>query len=61
MPECKRQYGENIYLKHLDDSINDNKLKELFFIYGTITSCNLMRDIQGHIKGSLFVAFSFVF
>lgn len=30
--------GANLYLKNLDDSINDEKLKELFSEFGTITS-----------------------
>ena len=42
--------GANLYLKNLDDSINDEKLQELFSEFGTITSskvCNspLFRSI----------------
>lgn len=33
--------GANLYLKNLDDSINDEKLKELFSEFGTITSCKV--------------------
>ncbi|TKY46112.1 Polyadenylate-binding protein 3 [Spatholobus suberectus] len=50
--------GANLYLKNLDDSINDEKLKELFSEFGTTTSCKVMLDSQGHSKGSGFVAFS---
>ncbi|XP_061365647.1 polyadenylate-binding protein 3-like isoform X2 [Gastrolobium bilobum] len=50
--------GANLYLKNLDDSINDEKLKELFSDFGTITSCKVMLDSHGHSKGSGFVAFS---
>ncbi|XP_028763917.1 polyadenylate-binding protein 3 [Neltuma alba] len=50
--------GANLYLKNLDDSINDDKLKELFSEFGTITSCKVMLDSHGHSKGSGFVAFS---
>ncbi|XP_043694320.1 polyadenylate-binding protein 3-like isoform X2 [Telopea speciosissima] len=50
--------GANLYLKNLDDSINDEKLKELFSEFGTITSCKIMLDPQGLSKGSGFVAFS---
>lgn len=50
--------GANLYLKNLDDNINDEKLKELFFEFGTITSCKVMLDQQGLSKGSGFVAFS---
>lgn len=33
--------GANLYLKNLDDSINDEKLKELFSEFGTVTSCKV--------------------
>ncbi|KAK8292660.1 hypothetical protein V6Z12_D06G135200 [Gossypium hirsutum] len=48
----------NLYLKNLDDSIDTEKLKELFSEFGTITSCMVMLDPQGVSKGSGFVAFS---
>ncbi|XP_044511556.1 polyadenylate-binding protein 5-like [Mangifera indica] len=48
----------NLYLKNLDDSINDEKLKELFSEYGTIRSCKVLLDSNGMSKGSGFVAFS---
>ncbi|PIN04410.1 Polyadenylate-binding protein (RRM superfamily) [Handroanthus impetiginosus] len=50
--------GTNLYLKNLDDSINDEKLKELFSEFGTITSCKIMCDPNGMSKGAGFVAFS---
>ncbi|KAK4348701.1 hypothetical protein RND71_031456 [Anisodus tanguticus] len=50
--------GANLYLKNLDDSVNDENLKELFAEYGTITSCKVMHDAKGASKGSGFVAFS---
>ncbi|XAR48631.1 hypothetical protein NMG60_11031511 [Bertholletia excelsa] len=50
--------GANLYLKNLDDSINDEKLQELFSKFGTITSCKVMVDSQGSSKGFGFVAFS---
>lgn len=33
--------GVNLYVKNLDDSIDDEKLKELFSEFGTITSCKV--------------------
>lgn len=33
--------GLNLYVKNLDDSITDDKLKELFSEFGTITSCKV--------------------
>ncbi|KAK2976243.1 hypothetical protein RJ640_021954, partial [Escallonia rubra] len=50
--------GANLYMKNLDDSINDEKLKDLFSEFGTVTSCKVMLDPQGVSKGSGFVAFS---
>ncbi|CAA0819593.1 Polyadenylate-binding protein 4 [Striga hermonthica] len=50
--------GLNLYVKNLDDSIDDEKLKELFSEFGSITSCKVMRDPNGISRGSGFVAFS---
>ncbi|KAF9675888.1 hypothetical protein SADUNF_Sadunf09G0080200 [Salix dunnii] len=50
--------GANLYIKNLDDSIGDEKLRELFSPFGTITSCKVMRDPNGISRGSGFVAFS---
>lgn len=33
--------GANLYIKNLDDSISDDKLKELFSPFGLITSCKV--------------------
>ncbi|OAY78553.1 Polyadenylate-binding protein 2, partial [Ananas comosus] len=52
-----KQQGTNLYIKNLDDSIEDEKLKELFSEFGTITSCKVMRDPNGVSRGSGFVAF----
>ncbi|XP_062159841.1 polyadenylate-binding protein 2-like [Alnus glutinosa] len=59
MKEAVDKYqGMNLYVKNLDDSINDEKLKELFSEFGIITSCKVMRDPSGISRGSGFVAFS---
>lgn len=50
--------GANLYVKNLDDSISDEKLRELFSPFGTIASCKVMRDPNGISRGSGFVAFS---
>ncbi|GMI96724.1 poly(A) binding protein 2, ARABIDOPSIS POLY(A) BINDING 2, POLY(A) BINDING PROTEIN 2 [Hibiscus trionum] len=50
--------GVNLYVKNLDDTIDDAKLKELFSEFGNITSCKVMCDPSGISKGSGFVAFS---
>lgn len=33
--------SSNLYVKNLDDSVSDEKLKELFTPYGTVTSCKV--------------------
>ncbi|XP_071726200.1 polyadenylate-binding protein 2-like [Rutidosis leptorrhynchoides] len=53
-----KSQGLNLYIKNLDDTVDDDSLKELFASYGTITSCKVMRDPNGTSKGSGFVAFS---
>ncbi|GAB4839322.1 Polyadenylate-binding protein 8 [Ancistrocladus abbreviatus] len=59
MKEAADKYqGANLYIKNLDDSIDDEKLKELFSEFGKITSCKVMRDPSGISRGSGFVAFS---
>eukprot|EP01018_Ginkgo_biloba_P024917 Gb_00731 [translate_table: standard] len=50
--------GANLYLKNLDDSVDDERLRALFSEFGTIISCKVMRDPQGQSRGSGFVAFS---
>lgn len=42
MKEAADKYqGANLYIKNLDDTIDDEKLKELFADYGKITSCKV--------------------
>ncbi|OWM89497.1 polyadenylate-binding protein 8-like [Punica granatum] len=50
--------GANLYVKNLDDSIDDEKLKELFSPFGTIKACKVLRLPDGVSRGSGFVAFS---
>ncbi|KDP36031.1 hypothetical protein JCGZ_09997 [Jatropha curcas] len=50
--------GANLYLKNLDETVDDEKLRVLFSEFGSITSCKVMLDNQGLSKGSGFVAFS---
>jgi len=51
--------GVNLYVKNLDDSIDDAKLREAFEPYGNITSVHVMRDNDRKIsKGFGFVTFS---
>lgn len=69
--ELRRQYerireeklnkyqGVNLYVKNLDDTIDDEKLRQEFSVYGVITSAKVMRDEKtGNSKGFGFVCFS---
>ncbi|KAL2938568.1 Polyadenylate-binding protein 8 [Bienertia sinuspersici] len=59
MKEAADKYqGANLYIKNLDDTVDDEKPKDLFAEYGKITSCKVMHDPSGISKGSGFVAFS---
>ncbi|GCB79824.1 hypothetical protein scyTo_0017018, partial [Scyliorhinus torazame] len=52
-----RYQGVNLYVKNLDDGIDDECLRKEFSPYGTITSAKVMTD-GGHSKGFGFVCFS---
>ncbi|CAM8942327.1 unnamed protein product [Rhodiola kirilowii] len=59
MKEAADKYqGVNLYVKNLHESIDDEKLKELFSEYGAITSCKVMCEPSGISRGSGFVAFT---
>uniref|UniRef100_A0A8C1WZP7 Poly(A) binding protein, cytoplasmic 1-like n=1 Tax=Cyprinus carpio TaxID=7962 RepID=A0A8C1WZP7_CYPCA len=53
----QRYQGVNLYVKNLDDIIDDDKLRKEFAPYGTITSAKVMTD-GGHSRGFGFVCFS---
>uniref|UniRef100_A0A3Q3GGG8 Polyadenylate-binding protein n=1 Tax=Kryptolebias marmoratus TaxID=37003 RepID=A0A3Q3GGG8_KRYMA len=53
----QRYQGVNLYVKNLDDSIDDERLRKEFSPYGTITSAKVMTD-SGQSKGFGFVCFS---
>jgi len=50
--------GVNLYIKNLEDDIDDEKLRGEFEPFGTITSCKVMCDEKGTSKGFGFVCFS---
>lgn len=52
-----RYQGVNLYIKNLDDSIDDERLRKEFTPYGTITSAKVMME-DGRSKGFGFVCFS---
>uniref|UniRef100_A0A0E0PZN3 Polyadenylate-binding protein n=1 Tax=Oryza rufipogon TaxID=4529 RepID=A0A0E0PZN3_ORYRU len=50
----------NLYLKNLDDDINDEHLRKLFECFGEVASCKVMLDSHGRSKGCGFVSFATV-
>lgn len=51
--------GVNLYVKNIADDVDDDKLREIFSAYGTITSCRVMKDTEkGSSRGFAFVCFS---
>ena len=58
MEKMSKYQGVNLYIKNLDDNIDDERLRAEFEPYGTITSAKVMRDEKGTSKGFGFVCFS---
>jgi len=58
MERINRYQGVNLYIKNLEDGIDDERLRSEFSTYGTITSAKVMKDDRGGSKGFGFVCFS---
>jgi len=58
MERINRYQGVNLYIKNLEDGIDDERLRSEFSTYGTITSAKVMKDERGGSKGFGFVCFS---
>lgn len=59
MERITRYQGVNLYIKNLEDGIDDERLRQEFSTYGTITSAKVMKDEEkGQSKGFGFVCFS---
>lgn len=56
--KMNKYQGVNVFVKNLDDSVDDAKLREEFSPYGEITSLIIMKDEAGKSKGFGFVCFS---
>ncbi|CAG2190597.1 PABPC [Mytilus edulis] len=57
MERINRYQGVNLYVKNLDDNIDDERLRKEFSQFGTITSAKVMSE-GGRSKGFGFVCFS---
>ncbi|GBG91851.1 hypothetical protein CBR_g53742 [Chara braunii] len=58
LERIQKYQGVNLYIKNLEDSIDDERLRMEFGTYGTITSARVMRDEKGISKGFGFVCFT---
>merc|ERR1712158_50889 len=57
LERLNRYQGVNLYVKNLDDTIDDERLRTEFTPFGTITSAKVMCE-EGRSKGFGFVCFS---
>lgn len=55
---ASKYQGVNVYVKNLDEAIDDETLKKEFSRFGEITSCVIMKDEKDGSKGFGFVCFS---
>ncbi|KAG6866964.1 hypothetical protein C0991_003880 [Blastosporella zonata] len=58
MEKLSKYQGVNLYIKNLEDDVDDEKLRAEFEPFGTVTSCKVMRDDKSVSKGFGFVCFS---
>ncbi|KII88426.1 hypothetical protein PLICRDRAFT_110983 [Plicaturopsis crispa FD-325 SS-3] len=58
MEKLSKYQGVNLYIKNLEDDVDDEKLRAEFEPFGTVTSCKVMRDERNTSKGFGFVCFS---
>ncbi|KAI5899363.1 uncharacterized protein SCHCODRAFT_02604934 [Schizophyllum commune H4-8] len=58
LEKLSKYQGLNLYVKNLDDDVDDEKLRAEFEPFGTITSAKVMRDDKGVSKGFGFVCYS---
>ncbi|CAI5438533.1 unnamed protein product [Caenorhabditis angaria] len=53
----QKYHGVNLYVKNLDETVDDEALKKQFSEFGNITSAKVMMDENGRSKGFGFVCF----
>ncbi|KAJ3477415.1 hypothetical protein NLI96_g10481 [Meripilus lineatus] len=58
LEKLSKYQGTNLYIKNLEDDVDDDRLRAEFEPFGAITSAKVMRDEKGTSKGFGFVCFS---
>ncbi|KAI8966925.1 hypothetical protein BDF20DRAFT_804757, partial [Mycotypha africana] len=58
MDKLNKYQGVNLYVKNLEESIDDEQLREAFAAFGHITSAKVMHNNRGVSRGFGFVCFS---
>jgi len=53
-----KYHGINLYVKHIEDEVDEESLKREFSAYGEVKSCKIAVDEKGISKGFGFVCFS---
>ncbi|XP_073006425.1 polyadenylate-binding protein 7-like [Typha latifolia] len=56
--KIRKSIDSNVYIKNIDESLDDNALREHFSQCGNITSAKIMHDDKGISKGFGFVCYS---
>lgn len=52
-----KAHGLNLYVKNFDDSFDDNKLKEVFSSFGTVTSCKVYISLFCYFNLKIYICF----
>jgi len=55
--KISKYQGINLYIKNIEDEVDEERLRKEFSPFGTIKSCKIMADDKGNSKGFGFVCF----